>query len=236
MPVKIYAFSFCLVLLSFSGRCQNELSPQQENLYQKAVTEIRPAHANWIRRTGMITYRDSLSEEKLRSLAIVYGRQNHLNDQGIEALVMLTLMQAAKSAQDDLKALAEEIRKKNEAKKQLSALMEEMRSAREITRLNMDSVKTAYAAIGNPKIANLSTTANAKQVNAPAKNQKVSQQEIDAAKSDIQRKLDSLSQTQEMNGLRLQLAMDRRSKFISTLSNILKKLGETQNSIIENLK
>ncbi len=40
----------------------------------------------------------------------------------------------------------------------------------------------------------------------------------------------------EMMSLRLQMAMDRRSKFISTLSNLLKKQRDTEKAIIQNMK
>lgn len=55
---------------------------------------------------------------------------------------------------------------------------------------------------------------------------------IDKAKSD----LDSMSEMGEMESLRLQMAMDRMSKQMSTLSNLLKKISDTQNSIIQNIK
>lgn len=41
--------------------------------------------------------------------------------------------------------------------------------------------------------------------------------------------------SEEMS-LRLQISMDRRSKALQTLSNILKRIGNTQDSIIQNLK
>jgi hypothetical protein len=52
----------------------------------------------------------------------------------------------------------------------------------------------------------------------------------------ISTKLDSMSEMGEMESLRLQMAMDRVSKMMSTLSNILKKMSDTQQSIIDNLK
>jgi hypothetical protein len=36
--------------------------------------------------------------------------------------------------------------------------------------------------------------------------------------------------------MRLQMLMDRVSKFMSTLSNIMKKLADTQAAIVQNLK
>ena len=40
----------------------------------------------------------------------------------------------------------------------------------------------------------------------------------------------------ETEALRLQMAMDRVSKLMSTLSNLMKKAADTQNAIVQNLK
>src|SRR5262249_38625629 len=54
------------------------------------------------------------------------------------------------------------------------------------------------------------------------------------AKLDKQRRsLDGLS---DSDSLRLQTAVDRMSEFMQTVSNILKKLDESSNAIVENLK
>jgi hypothetical protein len=55
---------------------------------------------------------------------------------------------------------------------------------------------------------------------------------IDQLKDD----LDSKSEMGEMESLRLQMAMDRLSKLMQTLSNIMKKMEDTANSITQNLK
>ena len=49
-------------------------------------------------------------------------------------------------------------------------------------------------------------------------------------------KLDSLSEMGEMESLRLQMAMDRKSKMMTTLSNLLKKMSDTSSSITQNIK
>jgi hypothetical protein len=49
-------------------------------------------------------------------------------------------------------------------------------------------------------------------------------------------KLDSMNEMSEMTSLRLQMTMERRSKFIQTLSNIMLKISSTQDSIVQNLK
>ena len=55
-------------------------------------------------------------------------------------------------------------------------------------------------------------------------------------KPDMSDNLDSLNDMSEMTSMRLQMAMDRRSKFIEALSNILKKISDTDSSVIQNMK
>jgi hypothetical protein len=56
--------------------------------------------------------------------------------------------------------------------------------------------------------------------------------DIDRIKSD----LDTMGEMGEMESLRLQMAMDRLSKMMSTLSNLLKKISDTTSQITQNLK
>ena len=57
-----------------------------------------------------------------------------------------------------------------------------------------------------------------------------------AALTRISAKIDSMSEMGEMESLRLQMVMDRMSKMMSTMSNILKKMSDTAQSITQNLK
>jgi len=47
---------------------------------------------------------------------------------------------------------------------------------------------------------------------------------------------DDLSEMGELESLRLQMMMDRVSKMMTTLSNLLKKMQDTQEAITQNLK
>lgn len=63
--------------------------------------------------------------------------------------------------------------------------------------------------------------------------------ELDAARAlqdEARQALDALSEMGEMESLRLQMAMDRLSKLMSTLSNMLKKSSDTANAIVQNIK
>jgi len=63
-----------------------------------------------------------------------------------------------------------------------------------------------------------------------------SQKDIDGVIVAMKNDLDSMSELGETESPRLQMAMDRLSKLMSTLSNILKKISDTTDSIAANLK
>lgn len=80
--------------------------------------------------------------------------------------------------------------------------------------------------------------ARAEQVNAayaPAPGQPP-KAELDAAVGQMKSELDSMSEMGEMESLRLQMAMDRMSKMMATLSNLLQKVSDTQDAIVQNIK
>jgi hypothetical protein len=59
---------------------------------------------------------------------------------------------------------------------------------------------------------------------------------VDAEFCSIQKGLDSMSEIGETESLRLQMAMDRMSKMMSALSNLMKKISDTSSAIVQNLK
>lgn len=60
--------------------------------------------------------------------------------------------------------------------------------------------------------------------------------DIDKLVDETKAELNSMSELGEMESLRLQMAMDRLSKLMSTLSNLLKKASDTAAEITQNLK
>lgn len=121
----------------------------------------------------------------------------------IEALAFLVLLQASRSAQDDLRAIMDQLTEINAAKKR----WRERNRAAMAGETDLDSVLQLVA------------TLYVKQF-----------------QDEIGRQLDSMSEMGEMESLRLQMAMDRLAKMMSTLSNILKKLSDTASQITQNLK
>lgn len=74
------------------------------------------------------------------------------------------------------------------------------------------------------------------QANYKPKAGQPSKAELDSRIAALRDDLDSMPEMGEMESLRLQMAMDRRSKMISMLSNLLKKISDTSQSITQNLK
>ena len=70
---------------------------------------------------------------------------------------------------------------------------------------------------------------------APAPGQP-SKAELDSLRDQVKSDLDSISDMSEMDQLQLQLAMDRLSKAMSVLSNVLKKYDDTTKNIVGNMK
>ncbi len=71
---------------------------------------------------------------------------------------------------------------------------------------------------------------------AQAATLKATTAELEQSIDEVKAELDSLSEMGETESLRLQMAMDRMSKLMSTLSNILKKASDTSGQITQNLK
>jgi hypothetical protein len=123
----------------------------------------------------------------------------------IEALVQLVLLQTARDAEEDQRAILEDMKR---------------------TRERRAAVRAALATCKGDK-------ACAKRQTPPA-DMKLA--DYVALVDTMAAATDAMSELGEMESLRLQMAMDRLSKMMSTLSNLLKKTSETSASIVQNLK
>ena len=70
----------------------------------------------------------------------------------------------------------------------------------------------------------------------PRRNPGLSVAELKDLRDDVAGNLDELNEMSEMTSLRLQMTMDRRSKFISTLAQMMRKISSTQNTLVQNIK
>lgn len=123
-----------------------------------------------------------------------------------QALAFLVLMEASRSAQEDLKAILESVKEINREK----AVWRRPDTGKQPSGFDFEA------------IFQLMATLYAKQ--------------LDAELQDIRDDLDTTGELSEIESLRLQMAMDRLSKMMSTLSNLLKKCADTSSQIVQNLK
>lgn len=231
----LLAFLVCsLLVIPFSATAQNEPSPQAEAFYNKAMAGINPKHVRWIKTTAAEVNEKKLSDADVMTRSKSYGVLGNMNGQDIEAIAFLVLMQASKSAQEDLKAIMAKVKSINEQKAKLRNAMNKINSSRTISNVQLDSFhlvinqSKALQKGNNPDTVKLARSASGKST--------VSKKELDAIKEKMKGDLDSMSEMGETESLRLQSAMDRKSKMMTTLSNILKKISQTADQIVQNLK
>ena len=168
-------------------------------------------------------------------------------DGEIETDVFLVMMEAAKSAGDDLKMIMAGVKAMTAAKARLRDLIRKV--ARDVRKnaaategeASLDfseglGSEAAYHLAPMP-VEDVESPSGVTLVETdlyPARITRLDQ--LRAVLDDLKGRLDSLSEMGEMESLRLQMAMDRRAKLLSTLSNIMKKLSDTRASITQNLK
>jgi hypothetical protein len=166
----------------------------------------------------------------------------------IAQLAFIVLMEAAESAQEDLKAIMDGVKAINAAKERLRELMRKVEA-------DVDA-NAEFAGDGDGLIfsgGGLGSEAayhQAELIRADPRGSGgvltavrdlhegliTSVEQLQLVRYSLRARLDSMNELGEMESLRLQMAMDRMSKLMSTLSNLLKKISDTASAITQNLK
>ncbi len=141
-----------------------------------------------------------------------------LGDIDVDLAVMLVMMETANAAQDDLRAILAEMQAVNARRARNRQAIEAMKAQRQEVR------KEALARGTREPDAVLEVLLTAYGI--------VVEREVDQLIDDI----DSMSEMGEMESLRLQMMMDRITKMMSALSNLMKKLSDTSQQVVQNMK
>jgi hypothetical protein len=157
-----------------------------------------------------------------------------LSSSDIEALCFVVLMQASKSADEDLKAIMDGVKVINKQKDGLRQLQNEINQKKA-------GAQTSNTPCASPDCKALEGRLRTLGAQLPPKARfsvppVATLGDLASHEAQLKASLDSLSEMGEMDSLRLQMAMDRRSKFVEALSNIMKKISDTSETIIANLK
>ncbi len=244
MKAKLLCGIACVLYSFTSVSAQQQFPDSSEVIFNRAMKEINPRYSTWIRTTAVQVNEKNMSEAEVKqTTTTTWAVLGNMNNQDIEALCFLVLMQAAKSAQEDLKAIMAQVKSINDQKSKLRGALSMLNDKNQkITRIRLDSIKLLSAQTqvlqkqNNPGKTQTVRTTKMDSLTYVRTTVPVSQSEIDVAKNKAKNDLDSMSEMGEMESLRLQMAMDRMSKMMSTLSNLLKKISNTAQSITQNLK
>jgi hypothetical protein len=160
--------------------------------------------------------------------------QGMLSSADIEALAFIVLMQASKSAQEDLKAIMEGVKAINKQKEGLRQVTSEVKRERATSH-------TKDTPCASPDCKALEANLRTLTAQLPPKARFTAPPiatmgDLAGVEAKLKDSLDSLSEMGETESLRLQMAMDRMSKFMTALSNLEKKSSDTSDAIIANLK
>lgn len=193
---------------------QTEIPPRADTLYNHLMNAARLAIKNWVFSTAAkYKGKEVTKEQAIADVKQASNTLGNLNDADIEAIAFLVLMQAAKSAQEDLKGIMGEVKKMNEDKVS--------------QRQQANNIKQSSAQMKTQARAEYKKADSLKPLRSAA---------ITMKATELKDKKDNMSDFTTKQQLRMQMIMDHRNKVYEAISNMMKKISETEQSIIGNLK
>jgi uncharacterized protein (DUF3084 family) len=183
---------FFAAVVSIQGSAQELFSvpADAEAFYTRAMPVINLKYKNLVKQTAIQVKGMDISADSIASILRGSGNTLNLGNADIDALVILVMMEANKSAQEDLKSVMMEMKRKNAEKK----------------------------SIRQPEVNKQRQTVTDQNI---VKNRNPSQITVDS---------NQLLQT------RMDKIVNQRSKTNDVISSMMKKISDTQNQIIQNLK
>ena len=217
----------------------------KDGLYENASDVVLDAIRQFEQRDHII---DDL-KKRLNDLSLIFASYENmgLGEGDIGSLAFIVLMQATKDMDKDLKMIMDEVKSMTAAKSKLRELISKVKkdvSANasqkdEQSPLDFSNGMGSEEAYHQAQIP-IADTESKEGVQFIITDLFIGHlddvDQLRAIEDDLKGKLDGMSEMSEMTSMRLQMMMDRRSKFISTLSNIMKKISTTQDTIVQNLK
>lgn len=147
------------------------------------------------------------------------GKGTSLENMDIEGAMFTVVMEVSRAARDDMKAMLQDIKAINKAKASL----------RKVTSTAMiEGDSSAPRPRGRAGTADLDAVLNI-MLSAYGI---VIQHDVER----LIRQLEAADEISEMESLGLQMALDRLSKMMSTLSNVLKKISDTSQQLVQNIR
>lgn len=257
LKLIVLIFAVMVTTLDVAAQALPAFPPGAEAREIRILSTVNPQSRVWIKQEAA----RRVETNDLSDATAVRASQDHVRGKNladgmnhdVEALAFLVLMEAARSAREDLKAIMGRVKQVNHAKSKARETASTSRSTASPSKLTQSDSPMAIA-----KAPAMRSAANQQQPQVQQQIQPQSQLQSQARhpatsraitqlrpmpRAEFERQLslhkgdvDSLSDMGEMESLRLQIAMDRMSKMMSTLSNLLKKIADTSSGITKNIK
>jgi hypothetical protein len=222
-----------------------EVPPETARRIEALRSSMQPSAKAWVEQQAHLESQKQTSDAPSIEAA-VYNRFPALNTRGssakasdINALVAIVMMEETNDSEKDLQNIMSQVQAINNAKQQLRNLLSQVQAEAASNR-TLDAKAPCQTALCKSLPASLgeisTATANLQKpvrISIPAK---LTFADVRALPGQLQSNLDGMNEMSEMTSMRLQMAMDRQSKFVEALSNIMKKIDETNSTIIQNIK
>jgi hypothetical protein len=222
-----------------------EIPPEMARRIEAIQSALQPSAKEWVQQQAKLESQKQ-SPDAPAIEAAVYNRFPALNTRGgpakasdINSLVAIVIMQSANDAEKDLRDTLAQMQSINIAKQKLRDLLSQVQSEVKSNPTPVGSTlcQTALCKSLNAQLNQISVaTTNLEKPVRILLPSKPTYSDLKVVQSQLQSNLDSMNEMSEMTSLRLQMAMDRRSKFVEALSNIMKKIDDTQSNILQNIK
>ena len=158
----------------------------------------------------------------------------NLSTMDIETLVQIVMAQCAKDAEADLKDMLNDMQKHQKQKAEMRAFMDEIRKERSGSRPGDTPCTSPNCKTLEGRLRTLAAQLPTKA--RPAVQPITTYGDLTRLEASLKGSIDSMDDMSEMDSMKLQMAMDRYSKLVSTLSNMMKKMSDTSDAIVANLK
>jgi putative addiction module CopG family antidote len=220
----------------------------KDGLYASEDEVVRDALQRLVERDRFLSIGSTMSSQILPRLSSDTLSSLGLGGGDVEALAFIVLMQATQDMDGDLKMIMAEIKAMAAAKTKLRELISKVR--KDVTSnagqrdkkppLDFSRGLGSQQTYHRVKIpyADPESEGGVKFVSADLFDGKLDDvAQLKGILDDLKDKLDGMNEMSEMTSLRLQMMMDRRSKFISTLYQIMKhNNSSTLAAMLQNLK
>ena len=159
----------------------------------------------------------------------------------VEEMVFVVLMQATNDADLDLQQIMDQVKAQTAAKQRLRDLINrvnhDVASANTGANMAKQPCRTGVCQSLPGELRQLSAaTAQSKRPMRMAVPENLTYGQLPQVASQLNQELDSMNDLSTEQQLQMQMIMDRRSKLEEAISNIMKKLQDTSNSIVGNMK